>query len=112
LLLPALLRSPHIAVELFFAGDILLYAISLGKEGSDGWWCTYCKLMKDEWQEAEHEKGTPWMIEDITSHAETIKAINNGATTQFRKGVKIEPIFKSIPLSHYIISILHICIGC
>ena len=38
-----------IPIELFFASDILLYAIALGKEGGAGWWCTYCKLMKPDW---------------------------------------------------------------
>mmetsp|Transcript_32788 Transcript_32788/g.48821 ORF Transcript_32788/g.48821 Transcript_32788/m.48821 type:complete len:206 (+) Transcript_32788:1180-1797(+) len=30
-----------IPIEIFFAGDILLYAIILGKEGGARWWCTY-----------------------------------------------------------------------
>jgi hypothetical protein len=37
-----------IPVELFMAGDILFYAIALGKEGFATWWCNWCQLFKIE----------------------------------------------------------------
>jgi hypothetical protein len=35
-----------IPMELFMAGDILFYAIVLGKEGFATWWCNWCQLFK------------------------------------------------------------------
>eukprot|EP00957_Ditylum_brightwellii_P115916 8841588-Ditylum_brightwellii.AAC.1 len=97
-----------IPIELFFAGDILLYAIALGKEESAGWWCTYYRLMKDEWQSHNHKKGVLWTTDDIAQHAEII----DGSTKpRDRKGVKTIPVFKSTLLTHYITPILHIMIG-
>jgi hypothetical protein len=37
-----------IPVELFMAGDILFYAIALGKEGLVTWWCNWCHLFKNQ----------------------------------------------------------------
>jgi hypothetical protein len=37
---------PTIPAELFMAGDILFYAIALGKEGYAIWWCNWCQLFK------------------------------------------------------------------
>jgi hypothetical protein len=97
-----------IPVELFLASDILLYAIAVGKEGSAGWWCTYCKLKRDDWQAADHEKGAVWTIENLGEHAGNLEG---SETARERMGVKTSPIFESIPISHYITSILHITIG-
>jgi hypothetical protein len=97
-----------IPVELFLASDILLYAIAIGKEGSAGWWCTYCNLMRPDWQAADHERGAAWTIEGLTEHAEKL---DGSETRRERMGVKTSPVFQSIPISHYITSILHITIG-
>jgi hypothetical protein len=97
-----------IPVELFLASDILLYAIALGKEGSAGWWCTYCKLKRDDWQAAGHARGRAWTIEELAEHAGELVG---SETARERMGVKTRPVFESIPISHYITPILHITIG-
>jgi hypothetical protein len=98
-----------IPVELFLASDILLYAIAMGKEGSTGWWYTYCKLKRDNWQAADPERaGAAWTIEDLVEHAGNL---DGSETVRERMGVKTNPVFELIPISHYITSILHITIG-
>jgi hypothetical protein len=97
-----------IPVELFLASDILLYAIAVGKEGSAGWWCTHCKLKRDNWQAADHNIGASWTIKDLAEHAGNL---DGSETARERMGVKTSPVFESIPISHYITSILHIMIG-
>ena len=58
-----------IPIELFCASGILLYAIALGKEGSAGWLCTYCKLIKPYWKINGHDGGYSCTINDIVIHA-------------------------------------------
>jgi hypothetical protein len=62
-----------IPINLFMAGDILLYNMVIGKEGYSTWWCCHCKLSKNDWQQAGHERGEPWMIELLTEHAQQIE---------------------------------------
>jgi hypothetical protein len=101
-----------IPLQVFCASDILLYAIALGKEGSAGWWCTYCKLFKPNWQSANHELGELWTIESLRKHSEDITSGEvDVKIPQDVKGVKTSPVFSSIPLKNYMIPILHITIG-
>ncbi len=41
-----------ILINLFMVGDILFYNMVIGKEGMSGWWCSYCKPFKNDWQQA------------------------------------------------------------
>jgi hypothetical protein len=99
-------------IEVFFSSDILFYAIALGKEGSATWWCTYCDLKRDQWQQAGHAAGTNWDIERLNQNADDLTA---ESTVMQRKGAKTRPNFQSVDVSvdvdHYIISLLHITIG-
>jgi hypothetical protein len=99
-------------VEVFLASDILLYAIALGKEGSSGWWCTYCHLFKNDWQQANHTLGEAWTTEKLIQHAGDIEnGIVHRKNPHRVKGVKTVPALPAIPVSHYVISVLHITIG-
>jgi hypothetical protein len=62
----------NIPINLFMADDILFYNIVIGKEGMSGWWCSYCKLFKNDWQQLGHIRGEPRTIESLTAHAEQI----------------------------------------
>ena len=107
-------KAVDIPLIFFFAADILLYAIALGKEGSSGWWCTYCDLMKDQWQAGNHDLGNQWTIKSLTEHSNfltNISDIGKKVTAKERKGVKQVPLFRAIPVSRYITPILHITIG-
>ena len=102
--------SSLIKTTLWFAADILLYCIALGKEGMAGWWCPYCKLMSTEWKEKNHPRGELWTLELLKEHATKLLTMNK-PTPQEVKGVKEPPIFTAVEITHYIISILHILLG-
>jgi hypothetical protein len=101
-----------IPVEIFMAGDILFYAIALGKEGFATWWCNYCQLFKPNWQATDHQLGIPWSMESLKQHASKIECgsinLNN---VQSVCGVKEQPLFDAIEIDHYIPPVLHLTIG-
>ena len=74
-----------------FRSEILLYAIALGKEGSAGWWCTYCKLVKLDSQINGYERGHSWTINNIALYAEGIADLEQGRD---RMGVNKTPVFE------------------
>jgi hypothetical protein len=47
----------NITINLFMASDILFYNMVIGKEGMSGWWCSYCQLFKNDWQQLHHQHG-------------------------------------------------------
>ena len=102
----------NIPINLFMAGDILFYNMVIGKEGMSGWWCSYCCLFKNDWQQLGHVRGEPWTIAALTAHAEQItnQQIN---TKDIRAvcGVRGVPVFDTIPLLHFISPVLHLTIG-
>jgi hypothetical protein len=77
-----------------------------------GWWCSYCKLFKNDWQQLHHQRGEPWTIETLTEHAEAI-ANQQVNTKDIRAvcGVRGKPVFDAIPLKHFIMPVLHLTIG-
>jgi hypothetical protein len=52
----------NIPINLFMVGSILFYNMVISKEGKSGWWCLYCKLFKNDWQQLGHVRGKPWTI--------------------------------------------------
>jgi hypothetical protein len=60
-------------IEPFMAGDIPFCSLVIGKEGFATWWCCFCKLFKNDWQQAGHERGEPWTIEKLIEHAKKIE---------------------------------------
>jgi hypothetical protein len=81
----------------------------IGKEGMSGWWCSYCKLFKNNWQQLSHVRGDPWTIASLTAHAEQIanQEIN---TKDIRAicGVRGKPVFDTTPLKYFITPVLHL----
>jgi hypothetical protein len=47
------------------AGNILFYNMVIGSQGMSGWWCSQCKLLKTNLQQAGQERGEPWTIESL-----------------------------------------------
>jgi hypothetical protein len=99
-------------VELFMAGDILFYAIALGKEGFATWWCNWCQLFKIEWQAADHQVGIPWNMESLKAHFLRIEssAVNLDCV-QDVCGVKEPPFSDAIDTDHFVPPTLHLTIG-
>jgi hypothetical protein len=62
-----------IPIELWMAGDILLYSLALVKEGYSTCWCNCCHLFKTNWQEPGHPPGEPWTLQALKEHASKIK---------------------------------------
>ena len=83
-----------IKVEQLLAGDFAFQSYCLGKEDMSGIWCLYCLLRANEWSEKNHKKGTLWTIQSLTAMAGSSK------TGVDRLGVKVEPKFPWIPVSH------------
>jgi hypothetical protein len=107
---PAALKN--VPINLFMAGDILFYNMAIGKEGMSGWWCSYCKLFKHDWQQVGHERGELWTIELLAEHAARIENGEiNRKDVQAVCGVRGKPIFDAIPLTHFIAPQLHMTIG-
>ena len=77
-----------IPIELFCESGILVCPISLGKDGSAGWWCTYCKLMKPDFQINGHDRGDSWTINGIAIHAEGVDYLSQ---ERDRMGVNKNP---------------------
>jgi hypothetical protein len=102
----------NIPINLFMAGKILFYNMVIGKEGMSGWWCSYCKLFKNNWQELGHKRSEPWTIETLTEHAEQIvNQQTNAKDIRAVCGVRGKPVFYALPLRHFITPILHLTIG-
>jgi hypothetical protein len=102
----------NIPINLFMAGNILVYNMGIGKVGMSGWWCSYCKLFKNDWQQLRHVRGEPWTIESLTAHAEQIanQEINTKDICAVCS-VRGKPVFDTIPLKHFITPVLHLTIG-
>ena len=102
----------NIPINLFMAGDILFYNMVIGKEGMSRWWCSFCKLFKNDWHDLGHERGEPWTIATLAEHAERIanQQINN-KDIRAVCGARGKPVFDAIPLRHFITPILHLTIG-
>jgi len=98
-------------ITVFFAADILLYFIVLGHEGDAGWWCAYCDLMKTDWQAQGHRRGQEWTMEKLIAQATTVLETRQRLTPRETQGVRSMPVLTSVPVSHYIVSLLHITIG-
>jgi hypothetical protein len=90
-------------INLFMAGNILFYNMVIGKEGMSSWWCSYCQLFKNDWQELHHQYGEPWRIPLLREHAERIA---NGSVNVKDAcavcGVRGKPVFDAVPLKHFI----------
>ena len=48
-----------VPVETWIAGDLLLFAMDLGKEGSASHWCTYCDTSSALWKKEGSIEGQP-----------------------------------------------------
>jgi hypothetical protein len=59
-------------INLFMAGNMLFYIVVIGKEGMSGWWYSYCRLFKNDWQKLGQQWSKPWMFKPLNDHAEQI----------------------------------------
>jgi hypothetical protein len=98
-------------VRAFLSGDLAFFATVLGKVNSSGSWCIWCDLARKSWEAAVHTSGDLWTIQKLKDILTGLldKSLEDSAAC--RKGVTKEPLFNSIELTHYVLSVLYIEIG-
>mmetsp|Transcript_56849 Transcript_56849/g.66463 ORF Transcript_56849/g.66463 Transcript_56849/m.66463 type:complete len:122 (-) Transcript_56849:112-477(-) len=73
----------------------------MGKEYSSGHWCIICRLHPNVWKVFDHTRGEKWTMKSLRAMAESTK------TNAERLGVKIKPYLDFIPMSNFVIPVLH-----
>jgi hypothetical protein len=90
-------------VELYITGDLAFQAMALGKESMAGHWCMQCKSHKDKFL----DNGEMWTTDELCRLGEVAdKSKGNPAL-----GVKQKPWWAFIPLTNWIVPLLHCEIG-
>jgi hypothetical protein len=87
------------------------FATVLGKENMSGKWCNRCYLSAIDWSLHGHRRGELWTLEMIENVRQNVELNNMPETPQNLKGVTNRPLIEAIPVSNYILPILHIIIG-
>ncbi len=101
-------RTPSIGsttpiVDIYITGDLAFQAMALGKESLAGHWCIQCTSSKAQFL----DNRTMWMIEEM---------VRLGKETKSKKeepqlGIKQQPWWPFIPISNYMVTLLHCEIG-
>ena len=59
-------------VPLYVTGDLVFYAMALGKESSLGSWCYLCKLCCSKYADPEHVNGERWTLDELVDLGQKI----------------------------------------
>ncbi len=89
--------------EVFVTGDLAYQAMALGKESMAGHWCMQCKASRLQFK---HDCEM-WMMEELVRCGKDAEK-NKGNPVL---GVKKKPWWPFIPLSNYLVPLLHCLIG-
>jgi hypothetical protein len=90
---------------ILITGDIKWFRMLLGMEG------ICCMLKHSQWKECNCHKGTKRTIASIVKIVEDNGLEDNPWTDPSFLDVKLKPLLPFIPISHYTLSLLHICMG-
>ena len=101
----------NLSSRIFQAGFIAVFATALGKENMSGKRCNWCNLSAKKWSLQGHHCGEFWMLEMIENVQQNVELNNMPETLQNLKGVTNRPLIDAIPVSNYILPILHNIIG-
>ena len=99
----------------FMVGDLAFLAVMMGKPNFSGAWCCWCKLTKDEWQNASANVDVDllWdmagIIEQAASNVENGFGVTDKSDPRMM-GVRNAPK-SNIPFKRHIFSVLHAGIG-
>lgn len=101
----------RLKVNLYITGDLAFYAIILGKDGMSPKWCHLCQVKEKE--RAEGVLGELWTIKSYVDAYETKVATGQYShpSTKSYMGVKTRVWWDFIPISHYVVPLLHCLIG-
>jgi hypothetical protein len=98
---------PH--VDLYITGNLAFQAMALGKESMSGHWCIQCmKQMQCTLTIAQLSEVKMWTVEEYCRLGE--EAERRG-TSKTKLGVKQKPWWDFIPITHYMVPLLHCMIG-
>jgi hypothetical protein len=98
---------PH--VDLYITGDLAFQAMALGKESMSGHWCMQCTMqMQCTLTEAQLNEIKMWTMEELCRLGDEAEQRRKGETMF---GVKKKPWWPFIPITHYMIPLLHCMIG-
>ena len=98
---------PH--VDLYITGDLAFQAMALGKESMSGHWCMQCTMqMQCSLTEVQLSEVKMWTIEEYCRLGDEAERRGNGET---KLGVKQKPWWDFIPITHYMVPLLHCMIG-
>ena len=99
-------------VEAWMAGDLLLFAMALGKEGSASHWCTYCDTSSAKRKKEGSIVGQQRTLEKLNIHLERLESDDpNKRNADEQKGVSSKTLFDFVDIDHYVMPTLHLMLG-
>jgi hypothetical protein len=99
--------NPH---DAFLCGDLKFLFMTLGWEDFDTtFWCLYCKLFKNDWQDKDHIDGALWTLQDLRTKAQYNQTQNIDGRE--RCGVQEDPYFNFLILKNIVWPLFHDQIG-
>ena len=101
-----------VTVETWMAGDLLFFAMALGKECSVSHWCNYCDTLSALWKTEGSIEGQPWTLEELNEHLKRLESgeLNNRNADEW-KGVSSDALFDFMDIDHYVMPTLHLLLG-
>jgi hypothetical protein len=73
--------------------------------------CPWCMLSKQQWSLDPHDNGEEWTIENLYRIRESIENNMLFPTPDNLKGCTQKPLIDAVPISNYIVPVLHLLIG-
>ena len=83
----------------------------MGKEGSSGIWCTWCKSNWKVWAKKNHNLGDPWTLKALNELREKLERNEVVGTSNNRMGVSNLSLLSCFDIFDYIYPVLHSEIG-
>jgi hypothetical protein len=99
-----------LALQTFISANMAFFAKVLRKENMASSWSPWCTLSKLQWGPDDHEKGKQWTIKKLYNIRHMLKLNNKAEIPENIKEVKARLLFDAVPVSNYILCILHIVI--
>ncbi len=98
---PPSFRTTMLIVDIYITGDLAFQAMALGKESMAGHWCMLCTSSRANFLQ---DDVTLWTMDELVRLGTEVEKRTKGEP---ELGVKQKPWWPFIPLSNYMIPILH-----
>ena len=105
--------ATSLKATMYVVGDLAFYAMVLGKEGMSGNWCHLCMLNAKEFEDLakDGDEYTYALMKQFADHYKTELTKEKATAPKAQFGMKDDPSWPFIPLSHFIVPLLHCLIG-